>query len=140
MNVGSKDLTNAAYDKKMILLCDLRYAFSDIFEDAKDLSGLIRNNNIFVLPKQVKYEDYINQGYENLVKSKLKKEAHKQAEDQPDDKHHAHTLIEVELRNLNSVIRGLKTNNSFVCFAAIEPLQAKETLRTYILSVVKQVQ
>ena len=75
MNVGSKDLTNATYDKKMILIFDLRYAFSDIFEDGKDLTGLIRSNNIYVLPKQVKYDDYINQAYESLVKSKLKKDA-----------------------------------------------------------------
>jgi hypothetical protein len=60
INVGSKDLTNATYDKKMILLFDLRYAFSEIFEDAKDVAGLIRNNNIYVLPKEVKYDDYIN--------------------------------------------------------------------------------
>ena len=60
MNVGSKDLTNATYDKKILLLFDLRYASSEIFEDAADLKGLIRNNNIYVLPKQVKYDDYIN--------------------------------------------------------------------------------
>lgn len=74
MNVGSKDLTNATYDKKMILLLDLRYAFGEIFEDAKEISGLIRSNNIYVLPKQVKYDDFINQGYNDLVKSKLKKQ------------------------------------------------------------------
>ena len=34
----------------------------------------------------------------------------------------------------------MKTSNSFVCFAAIEPLQGMETLRTYIQNVVKQVQ
>jgi hypothetical protein len=74
MNVGSKDLTNATYEKKMILLFDLRYAFSEIFEDGKDLQGLIRSNNIYVLPKQVKYDDYINNGYDALVKSKLQKQ------------------------------------------------------------------
>ena len=34
----------------------------------------------------------------------------------------------------------MKISNSFVCFAAIEPLQGMETLRTYIQNVVKQVQ
>jgi hypothetical protein len=80
MNVGSKDLTNTTYGKKMILLFDLRYAFSDIFEDSKELTGLIRSDNIYVLPKQVKYDDYINQAYDSLVKTKLKKDAQKPAE------------------------------------------------------------
>ena len=137
MNVGSRDLTNSTYDKKMILLFDLRYAFSEIFEDSNRLTGLIRNKNIYVLPKEVKYDDYITQGYNALVKKHLKKE---KIINDPEEKQRAHTLIEVEVKNLNSVIRGTRINNSMVCFAAIEPLQAKETLRSYVTNVVKHVQ
>ncbi len=129
MNVGSKDLTNANYDKKMMLLFNLRYGFNDVFEDGRDLHGLIRHDNVYVLPKEVKYTDYINSGYEALVMTKLRKDEkiHKTVEEL-----RQHTLIEVEVKNLNSVIRGLKISNSLVCFAAIEPLQKKDSLRSYV--------
>ena len=137
MNVGSRDLTNSTYDKKMILLFDLRYAFTEIFEDSNRLTGLTRNNNIYVLPKEAKYEDSITHKYNAIVKKHLKKEESKY---DLDDNQRAHTLIEVEVKNLNSVIRGTKVNISLVFFAAIEPLQAKETLRSYVQNVVKHVQ
>ncbi len=47
-------------------------------------------------------------------------------------------LIEVGIYNLNSILRGIKTfGTQLHCFAVIEPLQAKDSLRTYVQSVIE---
>lgn len=50
---------------------DIKFALNDQFEDSKTFDGLLHSENIYVMPKQVKYEDFIADGYEAIKRKKL---------------------------------------------------------------------
>jgi hypothetical protein len=71
--MGNRDLTNSCYGHSLVLLLDLKFVLNEAFEDAKTFFGLLHTDNIYVMPKEVKYEDYISSGYDAIVKKKLGK-------------------------------------------------------------------
>jgi hypothetical protein len=69
--MGNRDLTNSCYGRSLVLLFDLKFAINEAFEDAKKFDGLLHSDNIYVMPKEVKYEDYITDGYDKIKNKKL---------------------------------------------------------------------
>ena len=71
---GDKDLANKVYQRNLILTCEFKFAnTTDLFEDSKLLQGLARADNIYVMPREIKYDDYINNQFEALKKQHAKK-------------------------------------------------------------------
>lgn len=77
----------------------MKFATNDQFEDSKQLTGLFRSDNLYVLPKEIKYDDFINSQFDEILKKKgLKPEPKSMTEknaDRGDIK--KHILVEVEI-------------------------------------------
>ncbi len=69
--LGNRDLTNSRYMHSLILLMDIKFALNEQFDDSKTFDGLLHTENIYVMPKEVKYEDFITEGYEAIKRKKL---------------------------------------------------------------------
>lgn len=50
-----------------------------------------------------------------------------------------HKLIEVEIKNLNSILRNVRegTDKQLYCFMAVEPLTEKDSVKSYTNSVME---
>ena len=64
---GSKNLLSEQFSDKMILIMDVGYV-SDAVKGVNELKSLSRISNVFVLPEVVPYKDYINTGYDALMR------------------------------------------------------------------------
>jgi hypothetical protein len=69
--LGNRDLTNSCYSRSLILLMDIKFALNEQFEDGKTFDGLLHSENIYVMPREIKYENFINEGYEAIKRKKL---------------------------------------------------------------------
>ncbi len=137
LNVGSRDLSSKNYSRSLILICDLKFASNDQFEEAKQLSGLIRSDNLYVLPKEIKYDDYINSQFDELLKKKnllpASGDGNSLHKSSAPDSLKKHMLIELEIQNLNSILRTIiQDKKQLYCLAAIEPLTAADSVKTYV--------
>jgi hypothetical protein len=68
------------------------------------------------MPKEVKYEDYIEHGYDSIVKKKLGPKNQLKIEKKTTEKEvegkNKQVLIEVYVKNLNSILRGINSSGS----------------------------
>lgn len=68
--VSNRDLLNKAYAKSLILLMDLRFA-QDSF-DVSNVKELMSIDNVYIIPREVKYDDFIQSGYDDWLKKNQK--------------------------------------------------------------------
>ena len=126
LNIGSKDLSNSYYENELILLFDFKFASNEQFEDLKTLQALTHSDNVYLMPREVKYEDYYNSQFDSLLKATQanKQESGGVKQKKIEIKEKRQKLIEVELLNINSVLRRVVNGagSQFSCIAAIEPL------------------
>ena len=58
--MGSRDLSSKTYANQLILICDMKFGGSDQFEEGKQFQDLLSTDNVYILPKEVKYDEYVN--------------------------------------------------------------------------------
>ena len=57
--MSAKDLSNKNYAQQLILLMDVKFS-NDAFLEAEYTKKMLNVDNIFLIPREVKYDDYIN--------------------------------------------------------------------------------
>ena len=110
-----RNLYGHFYDGKMILSFKALFN-SDAAKEVKSLKGLKCSENRFIMPKQIKYNDYINKGYDELVKQH--KAAKKQGKlDQKPEPVRSHKLLTLNLEAVQGMLQGAR-----YAFLTFEPI------------------
>ena len=71
--MSSKDLLNQAYARQLILMMDIKFA-SDVFIERDQMKNNLSIDHLFMIPREVKYNDYIEQGYDEWLKKNQNKQ------------------------------------------------------------------
>jgi len=66
-----KNLLSKAHEDKLILLMEAGYV-TDAIRGARELKSLKHIHNKFILPEAVSYNDYINSGYDAMMRKQKK--------------------------------------------------------------------
>lgn len=65
------NLFGRRYDEKLIMTLELKYHI-DVIKEAREFKNLKRNQNQFLLPEVVEYKDYINTGFDAMMRKQKK--------------------------------------------------------------------
>lgn len=123
------NLLSDKYHGKLILTMEL-YFNTDVVKEAKEFATLKHNRNQFSMPEVVEHKDYINTGFDAMMRKQKKAKQQQKlqktqgqipgmARPRPSN---THLMAEISLEALDSFLHKLVESSNYFGFFTVEPL------------------